>query len=117
MASRSASIAIRLVLIVPLIGLWLMVHPERTYACSCFDGFAFRGDGGGGCGLYGPSRLGQGSRRVEGDLTYVDSVITEFDVKTVWKGPAKQTMYIDSGGPCGIGFIEGGRIHRLRLLL
>ena len=108
MASRSASIAIRLVLIVPLIGLWYVVHPERSYACSCLE------PGSPSEELEEADAVFMGRvvsvrevEKVHGDLTYVDSVITEFDVKTVWKGPVNQTMYIDSGGPCGIGFIEG----------
>ena len=108
MASRSASIAMRLALIVPLMGLWFMVHPERSYACSCLEpgppseemekaDAVFMGR------VVSVSIVAE----VRGDVTHVDSVITEFDVKTVWKGPVSQTTYINSGGPCGIGFIEG----------
>ncbi len=108
MTSRSASIAIRLVLIVPLIGLWLMAHPERSYACSCLEpGSPSEELEEADAVFMGRVVSVRGVERVDGDLIYLGSVITEFDVKTVWKGPVNQTMYINSGGPCGIGFIEG----------
>ena len=111
MTSNLGSIAMRLVLIVPLIGLWLMAHPEQSYACSCAQPSS-------------PSEALEGAdavfmgravsvskvEEVYGDRTYVDSVVTEFNVSTVWKGPLNQTIYINSGADgasCGLAFTEG----------
>ena len=111
MASNLGSIIMRLVLIVPLIGLWLMVHPEQSYACSCAPpGSPSEALEGADAVFMGRAVSVKEVEEVYGDRTYVDSLVTEFKVATVWKGPFNQTIYINSGAygaSCGLAFTEG----------
>ena len=108
--------------IVLLVGVWFLAHPEPSYACLCIDpgpspaeGYAgstsvFMGrvvsvsefDPGGGAWSWD-----WGGRKVESTR---DPTTIEFDVSTVWKGRAYETMYLttyrDSAG-CGFRFVEG----------
>ena len=108
MASKFGSIVMRLLLVIPLIGIWLIVHPEQGYSLSCV-------------GVGSPSEeleradavfMGRvvsvsGVEEVHGEQTNVDSLITEFKVTVVWKGPINQTVFINIGGSYGPGFVEG----------
>ena len=107
-ASGFGSIIMRLLLIISLLGLWLIVHPEQSYAHTCME----------------PGRPAEELKEADavfmgravsvsyvektfGGQTYVDSLITKFKVVTVWKGPINQTVFISSGGSYGTGFSEG----------
>ena len=105
---------IRVALLVPLIGLWFILHPERSYACICVPPLSPD---------YDDSPSGERARSAAVFMGKVVSIrdfepdehdfaqsIIEFDVKTVWKGFAYQTMYLatrSGTGSCGYRFREG----------
>lgn len=108
MAFNLRYLAIRLVLIASLIGLWAMMNPELSYACSCGEiGSPSEALAGADAVFMGRAVSVSYVERVHGEQTYVESVITKFNVTTVWKGPVSETAYINTGGPCGTGFDVG----------
>ena len=108
MAVNFASVAVRLALVLALVGLWLFSYPERSYACSCVD----PGSPSEALERSGAVFVG---RVVSLDRSHVklwsaDPIIVEFDVETVWKGPAYRTIFLTtavSEGSCGYTFDEG----------
>ena len=111
MASNFGRIAMRLVLVVTLTVLWLMPHPDATYACSCMSVSPSEAFERADAVFVGRAVSVTGVEIVHGDATYVDSLITEFDVATVWKGPVEHTIHIRSGADgasCGYRFTEDG---------
>ena len=106
MALRLGSAALRLALILSLIGLWFVMHPERSYACSCFPPSP------------PSSALEEATSVFMGRVVSVergDSIANpttvEFDVSTVWKGsnsPARYIMTNTGGASCGYTFHLGG---------
>ena len=108
---KYGSVAIRLALIVPLIGLWLVAYPEPSYACSCVT------PGPPSAALAGSAAVFRGKvvsirefDRGDGIWGSADPTTVEFDVKTVWKGPNYETLYLTtarSESSCGFSFIEG----------
>ena len=107
-ASTLGHLALRLVLIASLIGLWAMINPEPSYACSCAERSSpsealERAD----AVFMGRAVSVSYVEKVRGEQTYIDSVITKFNVTAVWKGPISETTYIDHGGPCGTSFDVG----------
>ncbi len=104
-------LALRIVLTMALIGLWALASHEAAYACSCVPPGS-------------PSEALENSVAVfvgevvsvrefdRGDGTWgsMDPTTVEFEVTTVWKGSAYQTMYFTtprSGASCGFTFVEG----------
>lgn len=96
------AVFIRTGLIILLIGLALVVPPDRIHACSCAP-------------LEPPARALEKSAAVfAGSVVSIDEdyggeypVTIEFDVTTVWKGPDHQTAYLrtsSGGGLCGFRF-------------
>ena len=94
MASRLMSITIRLVLIIPLIGVWLMANQERSYACQCFWGSPAENLAEADAVFMG--KVVNAGVNEEADY---DSWVAEFDVETVWKGHVHQTTYVNTAGP------------------
>ena len=111
MNANLASKTMQLVLIVPLIGVWLMVHPEQSYACSCGESGSPSEELEWADAVFmGRAVSVSPIEEVSGGRTYVDSLMTEFDVSTVWKGPLNPTIYINSGADgasCGLAFKQG----------
>lgn len=96
---------LRLAAIALLVGLPPAVRPEQAVACSCA----------------GPPPtieefleearsvfVGTVAREREFGDEYRTTVVTEFRVSTVWKGPALETIYLTHRpGPCQGGYTEG----------
>ena len=103
--------AVRLAVIVLGIGLWLVLRPEQSYACSCVT------PGPPSAALAGSAAVFRGkvvsigeNHRGDGISCSADPTTVEFDVKTVWKGPNYQTLYgttARSESSCVFNFIEG----------
>ena len=103
MASNFGRAAMGLILVVSVMVLWTMAQPETIYACSCM----------------GPGSPSEALEEADAvflgravSVTKVDgySLLTEFDVATVWKGPVSRTIHIGSGASeagCGYVFTEG----------
>ena len=107
MASNFGRAAMGLILVVSLLGFWTMAQPKTIYACSCM----FPDSPSVALEKADAVFLGRAVSvtGVEKD-GYVDSLITEFDVATVWKGPVSRTIHIGSGASeagCGYVFTEG----------
>ena len=117
MASNSGFILLRAVLIIPLIGLWILVHPEPSYACSCVENGSPIEELANSAAVFmgrvvsvheldpGDSLWG-GARHVSSS----DPTTIGFAVQTVWKGPLFQTTYLTthrSEASCGFTFVEG----------
>ena len=106
---RSSFIAVRLALVVSLIGLWL-VQPVTTYACSC------QGEGSPSEELEWSDSVFLGtvvSKRAlgydlgNGVMNLGALVVVEFDVLRVWKGSTDQRRFITtraSQPACGYTF-------------
>ena len=106
MPSPLGSITTYVASLVLLIGLWFALSPERAYACTCIPPDP-------------PSEaLAQSAVVLAGTVVSVtphfwdddNLTLVKFDVTTVWKGPAYQTMYLRTPGhssACGFTFIEG----------
>ncbi len=107
-ASALGSIAGRLLLMAFVVGLWVLVHSQPSYAHYCEEsGTPSEELEGADAVFLGRAVAVSYVEKVHGDQTYVESVITRFKVTTVWKGPMSETIYINSGGSYGIGFAEG----------
>ena len=101
MASNVGRVAVRLFLVVPLFGMWLMAHSETTHAHGCVE-------------------IGSPAEELEeADAVFLGRVVavtrverdghvellTEFDVATVWKGPADRTLRISTNpNPLSYGY-------------
>lgn len=105
MAFSSGSLVIRVALIIPLISLWVFLHPEQSYACSCVTPGS-------------PSEETATSAAVfMGRVVSVresnrDSTTIEFGVSTVWKGPSYETTFLTTDrldASCGFTFVEGDK--------
>ena len=101
MASNAGFTLIRAVLIIPLIVLWILVHPEPSYACSCVENgppieelansaAVFMGRVVSVRELDPEDPLWGGAELVSSS----DPATIGFAVQTVWKGPLYQTMYL-----------------------
>ena len=106
--SDFGSIVMRLLLLIPLMGIWLLMQPEQSFALSCVGPGSpseelERAD----AVFMGRAVSVSGVEEVYDGQTYVNSSTTEFKVTIVWKGPIYQTVFINSGGAYGIGFVEG----------
>ena len=106
MALNFSSIAMCLAL--ALAALWLVSYPERSYACYCMptglpsEGLAESAT------VFAGRVVSIDRRQVKNSSA--DPLIVEFDVKTVWKGPANRTIFLKtpvSGVSCGYSFDEG----------
>ena len=111
MASNSGFILIRAVLIIPLIGLWILVHPDPGYACSCAEDNTPAEELESSASVF-MGRVVSVRQFDRGDGTWstTDPTNIEFDVQTVWKGPAYETLYLTtprSDASCGFAFTEG----------
>lgn len=109
--SKYGPLAVRLAVIVLLIGLWLVAHPEPSYACTCGPSDSPSGALAGSAAVFGGEVV---SIREfdwgDGSWGTADPTTVEFDVKTVWKGSNYQTLFLTtarSGASCGFTFIEG----------
>ena len=90
MRSNFGSIAMGLVLVVALIGVWLMVHPETAYACSCGGKLESLSEA-----LEGADAVFMGRvASVKEIRDHEDQSRIEFDVVAYWKGPVYRTMYV-----------------------
>ena len=105
------SVILRLALIVLLIGLWFVMHPERSHACSCLP------PGPPSLALEEATSVFLGRvvsirhlERADGMVSSGDPTTVEFDVSTVWKGstsPTQRIMTNRGGASCGYTFVEG----------
>ena len=111
MASTFGSIVIRVALIVPLIGVWLTTHPERSYACSCVTPGSPSEELAKSTAVF----MGQVVSVREFDrgndiMSSTDPTTVEFEVTTIWKGPSSTTMFLTTarfGASCGFTFVKG----------
>ena len=109
--SQFGSGAIRLALILPLIGLWILMHPEPSYACSCVPPDSPRE------ALANSAMVFMGTvvsvpvfEDDDGFSVGTDTVRIEFDVHTVWKGTVTRPMFLTTrrwSESCGYPFVEG----------
>ena len=117
-SSDLGSMVARVSLIVLLIGVWILVHPEPSYACLCIDpgptpaeGFSrstsvFRGQVVSVI-EFDPGEPFWGGTKI---ISTQDPTTVEFLVETVWKGPLYQTRYLTTfrdSASCGFPFVEG----------
>ena len=111
MASNFGPIVVRVALIAPLIGVWLVLHPAPSYACSCVPPGPPSEELAKSTAVF----MGQVASVRESDRGLLgwsssDPTTVEFDVRTVWKGSNYQTIYLTtarSSASCGFTFIEG----------
>ena len=108
---RFGSVALRLALIVPLIGTLLVVHPETSHACSCLPkdppSLALEEADAVFVGRVVSLRYVE---REDGMVNSLDPVTVEFDVSMVWKGPNSKTLRLTTRRTtvsCGYDFVEG----------
>ena len=110
-ASKFGSVAIRLALILPLIGLWFLMHPEPSYACSCVPDAPPREALANSAVVFkGIAVSVREYERDDGLLSSTDPTTVEFDVQTVWKGTISQPMVLTTrrgSESCGYPFVEG----------
>ena len=103
--------AMRIVLIVALIGLWSLANHKPAYACSCAPpGSPSEALANSNVVFVGKVVSVREFDRGDGTWGSMDPTTVEFDVTTVWKGPSYQTMYFTtprSGPSCGFTFVEG----------
>lgn len=95
MTLRFGFAALRLALIVSLIGIALVVHPDRSHANLCLPpespSQALEEADAVFAGRVASLRYHQ---KEEGILSTADPVTVEFDVSTVWKGPNSKTRHL-----------------------
>lgn len=103
---------LRIAAIVLLAGIWYILSTAQAHACSCGDfptptqamAQATKMFSGKVVAVHG----GGGTQR---DPTLISGyVLVEFEVYTVWKGPAFATMFIETAwwsGSCGVEFYVG----------
>ncbi len=111
MASIPGSMIFRAALIALAVGAWFLMQPDPGYACSCAE------NGPPAEELENSASVFMGRvvsvrefDRGDGTFSTTDPTTIEFDVQTVWKGPAYGTMYLTtprSDASCGFAFAEG----------
>ena len=109
MAVAFASIALRLALVLPLVGLWFVSHPGQSYACSCIDPGSPSEELADSVVVFAGRAVSIDRSLVSGSS--LDPIIVEFYVHTVWKGPASQVTHLTTAAfesSCGYSFEEGG---------
>ena len=111
MASNFGLIVVRVALIAPLIGVWLVLHAAPSYACSCVLPGSPSGELAKSTAVFtGQVVSVRESDKGLLDWSSSDPTMVEFDVRTVWKGSNYQTIYLTtarSSASCGFTFIEG----------
>ena len=110
MTLRSRSIAIPLALIISLLAVWLLLQPERSYACSCIWPDSPSEELANSAAVF-MGRVVSVREFERGDNTAnsLDPTTVEFDVQTVWKGSNYSTMFLKTfrdGSACGFSFTE-----------
>ena len=108
MASNIASISMRLALVLSLIGLWFMMTPGQGYACSCVDPGSPSEALADSAAVFSGRVVSIDRSRVK--QSSADPLIVEFEVMTVWKGPADRRMHVTTpvnSASCGYSFLEG----------
>ena len=111
MTLRLRSIAIPLALIISLLAVWLLLQPERSYACSCIWPDSPSEELANSAAVF-MGRVVSVREFERGDNTAnsLDPTTVEFDVQTVWKGSNYSTMFLKTfrdGSACGFSFTEG----------
>ena len=110
MSSTFGSVAIRLVLIGPLVGLWFVMHPAPGYACSCLaPGSPSEELAESAAVFLGKVVSVRTIDRVDGNWKRQDTLV-EFSVRIVWQGPIWHTISLTtpwSETTCGYTFAEG----------
>ena len=105
------SVAIRLVLILTLIGLWILTHPEPSYACTCVPPDPPKEALAKSAVVFmGTAVSVREFERDDGLLRSTDPTTVEFNVRTVWKGTVSQPMFLTTrrwSESCGYPFVEG----------
>ena len=99
---------ILIVLVLLIIGLWIILQPGRSYACSCIEP-------GSPTEALERSAAVFAGRVVSMEVSRVlksgtDPVAVEFNVKTIWKGPADRTIRLTTPvfeASCGYSFNIG----------
>ncbi len=95
---------LRILLIVSMLGLWFLVSPTSTHACSCVPPGTPE------------EKLAQSALVFRGTVTSIEPnwqqgwLSVSFDVATVWKGPDSEalTMFTpEDSAACGYPFEEG----------
>ena len=111
MALHSGSLVLRAALIVPLISLWILLHPEQSYACSCVTPGSPSEEMDTSAAVFmGRVVSVREFERDDGLMSSADPTTIEFAVSTVWKGPSYETMFLTtarSDSSCGFTFVEG----------
>lgn len=111
MALNSGSLVIRVALIVPLISLSILLHPEQSYACSCVTPGSPSEEMATSAAVFmGRVVTVREFERDDGLISSTDPTTIEFAVSTVWKGPSYETMFLTTArwdGSCGFTFVEG----------
>ena len=111
MAPNSGSLVICAALIVPLISLWILLHPTQSYACSCVTPGSPSEEMANSAAVFmGRVVSVREFERNDGSWSSTDPTTIEFAVSTVWKGPSYETMFLTTArldGSCGFTFVEG----------
>ena len=111
MATNFVSTFTRMTLIgLLIIGLWLYLHPEQGYACSCpSPGSPSEELAESAAVFMGQVVSVRELERDDGKWGTEDPTTVEFKVDTVWKGSASETMYLTTSRSevsCGFTFVE-----------
>ena len=111
MTLRLRSIAIPLALIISLLAVWLLLQPERSYACSCIWPDSPSEELANSAAVF-MGRVVSVREFERGDNTAnsLDPTTVEFDVQTVWKGSNYGTMFLTTRrdeSACGFSFRKG----------
>lgn len=111
MALHSGSLVIRVALIVPLISLLLLLHPEQSYACTCLPPDSPSAELSTSAAVFmGRVVSVREFERDDGIWSSIDPTAIEFAVSKVWKGLSYETMFLTtrrSDVSCGFPFVEG----------
>ena len=111
MAFNSGSLVIRAALVVPLISLWILLHPVQGYACSCVTPGSPSEEMASSAAVFlGKVVSVREFERDDGLMSSSDPTTIEFAVSTVWKGPSYATVFLTTarwGGSCGFTFVKG----------
>ena len=111
MTLRLRSIAIPLALIISLLAVWLLLQPERSYACSCIWPDSPSEELANSAAVFmGRVVSVREFERRDNTANSLDPTTTEFNVQTVWKGSNYGTMFLTTkrdGSSCGFRFREG----------
>ncbi len=111
MTLRLRSIAIPLALIISLLAVWLLLQPERSYACSCIWPDSPSEELANSAAVFmGRVVSVREFERGDNSANSLDPTTVEFDVQTVWKGSNYSTMFLTTfrdESACGFQFREG----------